>query len=139
MATVYEGDCSRAQTWVLTLSRTDPLEMNKLNGWALSNDVLFGMHGASGTVILAMAKAETQQHMLDKVRTMIKHAGGDPATLLAVKPLDVFHWEQWGCIDGYRTPKPPTVVLPSTACEESEEESPAEQGPARGQRCRHGE
>ena len=74
MATVFEAECSRAQTWVLTLSQAARLDMAKLNGWALSNDVLFGMHTGSGTMILAMSKAETQQNRLDKLRTLMKHA-----------------------------------------------------------------
>ena len=101
MATVFEAECSRAQTWVLTLSRTDPLQMTKLNGWALSNDVLFGMHTGSGTVILAMSKAETQQNMLDKVRTMMKHGWrssdlgcGEAPGRLPLGAMGLHRWRQ---------------------------------------------
>ena len=96
MATVYETDCARAQTWFLTLTKATPLNMDALRGWALTNQALFGMHVASGTFIIALAKSDTQQNMLNKLRTLIENSGGDRTALAAVKPLDVFHMELWG-------------------------------------------
>ena len=129
MTTVFEADCARAQTWVLTLMRATPLDMAKLCGWALSNDALFGMHIASGTMIVSMAKPETQQNMLNKLRTLIEHAGGDRTALAAVKPLDTFHMELWGCIEPYKAPKQPHVEVAdfvSSPTESEDEEPPAE-------------
>ena len=122
MATVFKEECLRAQSWVLALSQAIQLDMRKLYGWAISNDALFGMHIPSGTLVLSLTKAETQQQTLDKLRTMIKHYGGDPAALVAVKPLDVLHMELWGCIDAYKAPKQPTVSMPESVKSSSESE-----------------
>ena len=113
MATVFQEDCLRAQSWVLTLSQATPLDMRKLYGWAMSNQVLFGMHIPSGTLVLSLTKAETQQQTLDKLRTMIKHSGNDPAALVAVKPLDVFHTELWGAWTPTRPPSSPPSACQS--------------------------
>ena len=130
MATVFKEECLRAQSWVLALSQAIQLDMRKLYGWAMSHDALFGMQIPSRTLVLSLTKAETQQQTLDKLRTMIKHYGGDPAALVAVKPLDVYHLEEWGCIDAYKAPKQPTVSMPESvkSTSESEEEpAPAEE------------
>jgi hypothetical protein len=130
MATLFQEDCTRAQTWVLTLTRATPMDMTRLCCWAMSNNALFGMHVVSGTMLLAMAKPETQQHMLDKLRNLIEQAGGDRTALAAVKPLDVYHLEEWGCIEPYKTPKQPAVEVSDIIRSPSESESEDEEPPA---------
>jgi hypothetical protein len=129
MATVFETEAARAQTWVLTLTKATPLNMDTMRGWALTNQALFGMHIASGTMIISITKPETQQNMLNKLRTLIEHAGGDRTALAAVKPLDTFHMELWGCIEPYKAPKQPHVEVAdfvSIPTESEDEEPPAE-------------
>ena len=111
MATVFETEAARAQTWVLTLTKATPLNMDTMRGWALTNQALFGMHVASGTFIIALAKSDTHYNVLSKLRTLIEHAGGDRTALAAVRPLDTFHMELWGCIEAYKTPKQPAAEV----------------------------
>ena len=49
------------------------------------------------------------------------------AQLAAVKPLDVFHMELWGCIEAYKTPKQPAAEVPEwiKSTTETENEEPS--------------
>ena len=126
MATVYEAESARAQTWVLTLASPTPLDMETLCGWALTSKTLFGMQVPSGSLIVSIAKPDTHHNVLEKLRALVERAGGDRTALASVKPLDMFHLEEWGCTEPYRTPKPPKLVVDSPHSK-SESESEAEE------------
>jgi hypothetical protein len=131
----------------ITLDQIDPTArsfaeiMQTLHDANLSVSSSFKIFGSvSGANIASIAakwdesqaKATGYASTLDKLRTMIKHYGGDPAALVAVKPLDVFHMELWGCIDAYRAPSSqPSACQSLKSSSESEEpalpEEPEEQ------------